>query len=114
VYARENVYLAGARPFAGEQDALVLDEAALSVVDLGEEVYLDTELPGGFERALVGLVTGRSLPRVRLAGADFEEPDGSPAVMDVDFLGQPKRPDERSSAGPIAGLGSGTNRTRIW
>jgi hypothetical protein len=114
VYARENVYVAGARPFAGEQDALVLDDAAVSVIDQDKEVYLEAELPAGFDSALVGVVTGRSLERVRLADADFEERDGSPAVIDVDFLGQPRPHDEKSSAGPVVGLASGTNRTRIW
>lgn len=114
VYARENVYLAGARPFVGEQDALILDDAAVSVIDQGEEVYLETELPAGFDHALVDVVTGRSLKRVRMADADFEERDGSPAVIDVDFLGQPRRHQQKSSAGPIAALTSGTNRTRIW
>jgi hypothetical protein len=57
---------------------------------------------------------GRDLERVRLADADFEERDGSPAVMDVDLLGQRRRHDQRSSAGPVAGLASGTNRIRIW
>jgi hypothetical protein len=114
VYARNNVYLCGARPFAGEQNALVLDDGAVSVLDQGDEVYLATELPSGFEHALADVVTGRSLERARMADADFEERDGSPAVIDVDFLGQPRRHGAKSSAGPLVGLAAGTNRVRIW
>jgi Right handed beta helix region/Protein of unknown function (DUF1565) len=115
VYSRTNVYVAGAKPFAGEQDAFVLDQpAAVSVIDKGEEVYLETELPEDIQRAQVGVVTGRSLPRVRMADADFEERDGGPAVMDIDFLGRPRPHDEKSSAGPVIGLSPGINRIRIW
>jgi len=115
VYARENVYVRGARPFAEEQNALVLDDdAAVSVIEQGDEVYLATELPSGFERALVGVVTGQSLERVRIANADFEERDGSPAIMDVDLLGRQRRHDEQASAGPLVDLAAGTGRVRIW
>jgi len=34
--------------------------------------------------------------------------------MDVDLLGTPKRHDEKTPAGPVSNLASGTNRIRIW
>jgi len=114
VYARQNVYVAGARPFTGEQEALVLDDAEVSVVAEGDGLYLQAQLPAEFERAMVDVVTGRSLQRVRMADADFEERDGRPAVMDVDLLGRTRPQDEKSSAGPVVGLVSGANRMRIW
>jgi hypothetical protein len=114
VYARENVYAPGARPYTGEQDPRLLSAATVAVVDEGDAVYLVTELPEAFARARVGVVTGRDLERVRFADADFEERDGSPAVMDVDLLGEPKGHDQQSAAGPLAGLASGTTRVRIW
>jgi len=114
VYARQNVYAAGARPFGGERDPHVLNAATASVVDEGEAVYLETELPEEFDRARVGVVTGADLERVRFADADFEERDGSPAVIDVDLLGERKRPDQDFASGPVAGLASGTTRVRIW
>jgi hypothetical protein len=114
VYAYANAYAAGAEPFAGEPDPLVLDTARASVVEEGDAVYLTTELPEAFDRARLGIVTGRNLGRVRFADADFEERDGSPATMDVDLVGEPKRPDRQFAAGPIGALTSGLNRIRIW
>ena len=114
VYVRQNVYLRGAQPFAGEQGALVLDAGAVSIVDQGHEVHLMTELPSDFNRARVGVVTGQDLERVRIANADFEERDGSPPVLDVDFHGKARPRTQESSAGPLADLTPGTNRTRIW
>ena len=114
VYARGNVYASGATPFAGEDTPVVLSTAAVSIAVEGDACYLVTELPEGFDHARLDPVTGRDLPRVRFTDADFEEPDGTPAVLDVDLTGEPKRPGERFVAGPVAGLTSGTNRTRIW
>jgi CBS domain-containing protein len=114
VYARGNVYAAGARPFSGEHDPLVLDAATASVVEEDGVVYLETDLPEAFAEARVGVITGRDLERARLADADFEERDGSPAVMNVDLVGAPKHHDQRFAAGPLADLAPGSTRRRIW
>ncbi|GIE97705.1 right-handed parallel beta-helix repeat-containing protein [Paractinoplanes rishiriensis] len=113
VYARGNVYAAGARPFAGERDPLVLDAATATIVEEGDAVYLTTQLPEAFDDRHLDPVTGRDLERVRFADAEFEERDGSPAVMDVDLIGAAKT-DGPFPAGPLAGLGAGRDRTRLW
>lgn len=114
VYARDNVYASGAAPFSGEKDALVLPAATVSVVAEGDGVYLETKLPAEFDRVSLEPVTGGDLERVRFADANFEEPDGTAAVMDVDLTGEHRQRDRRSAAGPIAGLTSGSSRTRVW
>jgi len=111
VYARHNVYAAGARPFEGEDEPLVLETATAAVVDEGEEVYLEVDLPEDFANTRFAAVTGGDLPRVRLADADFEEPDGTPAVMDVDLTGERKA---TGPAGPVASLHAGSSRVRVW
>ena len=93
---------------------LVLPAATVSVVVEDDAVYLETKLPAEFDRVSLEPVTGRDLERVRFADADFEEPDGTPAVMDVDVTGAHKQQDRRSAAGPIADLTSGSGRTRVW
>jgi hypothetical protein len=114
VWARDNVYAAGAQPFAGETDGHVLEQATVSVVEDGDEVWLETDLPAAFGDARVGVVGGRDLPRVRFADAEFEEPDGSPAVIDVDLTGERRDAGGTAAPGPIAGLAAGRGRTRIW
>jgi hypothetical protein len=59
-------------------------------------------------------VTGADLPRVRFADADFEEPDGSPVIAGTDLLGERKEPGHGYPAGPIASLGPGPSRIRVW
>jgi hypothetical protein len=115
VYAWGNVYLADAEPFDGERDALVIDGPAhAAAVEDGTEVHLDIELPDRFRDSRVDLVTGADLPPVRFVDAEFEEPDATPAVMDVDLAGVRKTADTAYPAGPLAGLADGHARIRVW
>jgi hypothetical protein len=114
VYARANAYAAGARPFDGEHEPRVMGAATATVVEEGDRVYLITDLPDAFDRARIGVVTGRDLERVRCADADFEEADGGPATMEVDLIGEARQPGGLAAVGPIAGLSSGASRTRIF
>jgi hypothetical protein len=114
VYARDNVYAAGAHPFAGETDLSLLDGGSVTIVEEGDAVWLETDLPSGFDQVKLGVVGGRDLERVRFADADFEERDGSPAVIDVDLLGERKAAGGRFAAGPVAGLAAGSGRVRVW
>ena len=115
VYAWDNVHAAGAHPSDGERNALVLDgEAAVKVLDEGDEVYLQAQLPEGFDGARGHVVTGRDFERVRFADADFEERDGTPVVVDTDLVGVRKEPGQTYPAGPLAALGAGTARVRVW
>ena len=115
VYIRDNVYAAGAGAYEAERDPLVLDDAdVVAVVDEGDEVYLETQLPEAFDTARIGLITGSDLERVRFVDAEFEEPDGSPARLDTDLVGARKTGGQTYPAGPIATLASGSSRTRVW
>jgi hypothetical protein len=114
-YLRDNVYAPGAHALTGEASALILTgHMSFEVVDEGDQVYLEAQLPEAFFRIRLGVVTGADLPRVRVADADFEERDGSPVVVDVDLLGQRKEPGHDYPAGPIASLRPGTSRLRVW
>ncbi len=114
-YLRDNAYAPGASAFADESSALALaGEVSFAVVEEGDEVYLEARLPEAFSHVRLGVVTGADLPRPRLVDADFEERDGSPAVIDVDLLGERKAPGQDYPAGPIATLRPGTSRIRVW
>jgi hypothetical protein len=114
-YLHDNVYAPGASPFAGEPSALALTgEVSFKIADEGTEVYLEARLPEAFSGARTGVITGAGLPRPRLVNADFEERDGTPAVIDVDLLGERKDPAQDYPAGPIAALTPGKSRIRVW
>ncbi|NKY21485.1 DUF1565 domain-containing protein [Cellulomonas denverensis] len=110
-----NVYAGGARPYAREADALVLTEGAtVRVVDHGDAVYLEADLPETFAVDQIALVTGADLPRVRIVDADFEEPDGTPLVAGLDLVGRAKVAARAYPAGPLAALAPGSSRIRVW
>jgi len=115
VYVRDNVYAPGASAFGAERSALCLTEkVSFEVIDEGDEVYLEVELPEAFAKARLGVVTGVDLPRVRFVDADFEERDGSPVVIDVDLVGEHKEAERDYPAGPLASLSPGRSRVRVW
>jgi hypothetical protein len=114
VWIRDNVYVAGARAYEAEPDPVVLGDATVAVVDEGEQVYLETQLPEAFDAARVSLVSGGDLERVRFVDAEFEEPDGSPASLDRDLVGDRKSAEQPHPPGPLAALASGSSRTRVW
>jgi hypothetical protein len=114
-YLRDNVYAAGAQPADTEQDATILNGAvSVAITEDGDAVYLHTQLPEDFDHARTGMVTGLDLERVRFPDADYEEPDGTPAIIDHDLIGQAKEHEQNYPAGPIATLTAGTAHTRVW
>ena len=116
VHIRDNVYAGGAKPFEDEQGSVVFagTDVAATVVDEGDEVYLESRLPAEFDNVRLGVITGSDLERVRFVDAEFEERDGSPAVLTTDLLGFDKAGSGSYPAGPIAALTSGVARTRVW
>ncbi len=115
VYLRDNVYGGGARAYDRETRPVVLDGATeVTVVDEGDEVYLEVVLPESFDDVRVGVTTGAQLEPVRFVDAEFEERDGTPARPDVDLLGAVKSLTGAYPAGPLATLASGRSRTRVW
>jgi hypothetical protein len=116
VYIRDNAYAGGAEPFEAEKGATVLtaNDVVATVVDEGAEVYLESRLPAEFDNVRLNMITGSDLERVRFVAAEFEERDGSPAVLVTDLVGVEKTRDGTYAAGPITALASGVARTRVW
>jgi len=115
VYIWSNAYAGNAAAYEGEVDSTLLEgPVSAKVIDEGDEVYLDFDLPAEFEKATVGVVTGHDLKRVRFVDAEFEELDGTSIVLDVDLAGSPKVAGESYPVGPLRSLTAGRARIRIW
>jgi hypothetical protein len=116
VYIRGNVYLSEAESFEAEEGAIVLQNGPVSVrvVDEGGEVYLEAQLPEGFDKGATGVISGADLPPVRFVDADFEDPDGAPATLDTDLVGERKISGQAYPAGPIGALAPGSQRIQVW
>jgi hypothetical protein len=115
VYLRRNVYAPGVAGYAAEQNPNVLTGAVKAeVVEDGDAVYLDAELPAEFEQLSIDVIDGTDLPPVRFANAHFENRDGTPVVLDVDLIGTGKSRGRGYPAGPLAELSAGVSRIRVW
>ncbi|MDR2564988.1 MAG: right-handed parallel beta-helix repeat-containing protein [Bifidobacteriaceae bacterium] len=113
VYLARNLYLNGAAPYAQEDGAVVAAAPGRVRLEQADDaVWLAAELPPEFGSLTVPIQGAATLERVRLADADFEAPDGSPLVMDMDLTGAKLGP--KSVPGPIAALRPGANRVRLW
>lgn len=115
VYIRDNAYANGAVPFGAESGSVVVDEPVeVSAIEEDGTLYLELTIPATLARAVGERVEGRDLERVRFVDADFEEPDGSPARIDIDLAGVRKEPGTAYPAGPLADLAPGRSRIRVW
>jgi len=114
VYINKNAYFNGAEPFEREKDKLVNKDfdPKLNIIDKGEEVYLSCQLPDSFEEFVGEIHTTKTLERVRIVDAEFENPDGSELILDTDFLDNKKA--ENSPIGPVALLKKGDNYIKVW
>ncbi|PIO97827.1 right-handed parallel beta-helix repeat-containing protein [Pleomorphomonas carboxyditropha] len=114
-YIHHNAYAAGARAFELERDPLAVEApVSFSVVDEGDQVYLDADIPDALGAGVLSVVTQDDLPRVRFPDADFEEPDGSPLTLHCDLLGHRKEIGRTYPVGPLATLAAGASRIRLW
>ncbi|MBW3089391.1 right-handed parallel beta-helix repeat-containing protein [Bifidobacterium miconisargentati] len=96
-----NTYLNGARAASWEPDAVVCGEAgALSLRETDDELWLTVTLPEAVRGATGPVVSTADLGQPRIVEGYFEQPDGSPIVVDRDITGAARG--ERSARGPLA------------
>lgn len=113
VYIRDNAYANGTRAYVAEVGAhTITRQVRFDIVEDGDALYLETSVPAALP-AHVGVITTADLPHVRFADVDFEEPDGTPMVLDRDLLGATKAAGSLYPAGPLSDLPEGTARIQL-
>ncbi len=109
-----NVYYGGARPYAREASPLKASEnGKAEIVDEGERVYLQLALGQSVQKAATALVTTDLLGKAKVSRLPYENADGFPVVIDVDYFGK-KRDRANPTAGPFEKLGPGEVKLKIW
>ena len=113
--AAGNVYFGVARPYAREKDPLVLSsvDPGLAFVERGGHVYLSARSWEGFRKRSAQAVTTALLGVTVVSGARFENPDGSPLMIDNDYFGKPRNP-AHTVPGPFAVPPSGSAEVKVW
>ncbi|MCL2628161.1 MAG: right-handed parallel beta-helix repeat-containing protein [Oscillospiraceae bacterium] len=113
VFISDNVYTNGAVAFEKEQDKLDCGsfDAGFAIEKEDGKVFLKITMPDNFESFTSKPHDTATLGRVRIVDADFENPDGSPLILDTDYFDicaiSP------TVAGPISTLKAGKNHILV-
>ena len=112
VYIRDNVYATGAGAYEAEHDPLVLDDAdEVAVVDEGDEVYLETQLPEAFDRRASGSSPGGTSSASASWTRSSRNPTAARRGSTPTSSASRKSDGQTLPAGPIATLAAGSSRT---
>lgn len=114
-YAGGNVYLNGAKPYAKEADAVVLESAdpKIRLEGSGDSVQLSLMLDARAAAQPAVRVTTDLLGKTLVTELAYDDVDGSPLVVDADYFGKAHTSSSRR-AGPFGAPGSGELRLRVW
>ena len=110
-----NIYFNGATPYNKEIDAVENKtfDPNVTIEEKGEEVFLHINVDDSFKKVKTQLITSRLLGKAIAPDAAFENADGSPLKIDVDYFGK-KRSDTNPFVGPIEGLKEGKQVIKVW
>ena len=110
-----NAYFNGAQPYGKEKNQVEQTgfDPKIQVVDEGDSVYLHLTLGEAASRATTALVTADLLGKARIPGLPYENADGSPVIIDTDYLGK-KRNATKPLAGPFENPGPGNLKLKVW
>jgi len=110
-----NVYYNGAKPYYKETNRIEKPEfdPEAKIVEEGDSVFLHITLDDSCNALDNSLVTTAFLGRAKMANVAYENPDGTPLIIDTDYFGK-KRSEVNLSAGPFANPGEGKLTLKVW
>jgi hypothetical protein len=114
VYIAENAYFNGAEGFDREKDGYTDKEfdPGVKILEEGNEVYLEISVKKELLDVPTKIASTETLGTVRIVDAIFDDPNGNPIVLNLDYTGA--RRSEKPVVGPIEGLKSGFNHIKVW
>lgn len=114
VYIDHNVYVKNAPAFAKEEHQVTTaHDPKFKVYRSEQGLMIDLEANEEMLKHTFEAITSQKLGEPRIVECAYENPDGSPIVIDYDLLGN-KRDAKAVHVGPIDGLKVGHNSIKIW
>jgi hypothetical protein len=110
-----NVYLADARAYFQEVDALDRsgENPSVELVEEGVRRFLRLTLAAELQKAVTRRVNTELLGETKISGLGCEDAGGEPLVNDGDYSGR-KRMAADPSTGPFEDPGQGSLKLRLW
>ena len=114
VYVNGNAYYGQAKGFRAEANSLSEAgfETNAKVVQEDGKTYLELDLPQAPRCDAAGYIGTADLGMPRITEELFENPDGTPILLDTDLTGA--RRDARTMIGPLETIKEGHNRIPVW
>jgi alpha-N-arabinofuranosidase len=86
---------------------------AATITEKRDGVYLEINCGDALQKQPTALVSTETLGKARVPGLGYENPDGSPLIIDADYFGKRRNPDH-PTPGPFEHPGSGKREIRVW
>ena len=108
-----NVYYNKALPFKNEQNNFSDPgfDPQVKIDDQGEHVFLTYSIKG-LGSLQTGLVDTKRLGKAKLPKQSYEQPDGSPVIIDTDYSGNKRS--VRPNPGPFESIKEGDIQFQVW
>jgi hypothetical protein len=115
VLISDNVYYSGAEPSDKETGAIVISghDPGLKLEEKGNSIYLSFKGDDDFKTRRLKIISSDDLGRARIPKARFDNPDGTDLIIDKDFSGNRRTPDN-NLAGPFAGGEREVSIFKVW
>lgn len=113
VYINENAYLNGAEPFEREENFYRSSQnPQICILEKEDGTYLEITVEEALPQMQTEIYGTHNLGMPRITEALYENPDGTPIVLDKDYYGNPRK--GKTGIGPFADLKAGKNLFKVW
>lgn len=114
MFVNGNVYLNNALKFSKEKNQLeIKSNPEILMVEKSDGVYLQMNFDEKIIKMKNQLVSTQLLGKASIPNAEYENPDGSPLKIDIDYFGK-KRDKQNPTAGPFENPGFGEISLKVW
>jgi len=110
-----NVYYHGAKPYTMETNRIEKPDfdPEIKLVEVDKSVFLNMAVGDSLQTLDNVLVTTALLGRAEVPDAAYENPDGTPLKVDIDYFGK-KRNKANPTPGPFENPGKGKLKLQVW
>jgi hypothetical protein len=110
-----NFYYNGAIPYVDEMNSIVAKDynPGIRLEEIGSEVFIHYNFDDAYRNFRGGLITTKMLGTTVIAKAKFENPDGSPLLINKDYFGN-SRTEKNNLAGPFNSFTKDNLKLKVW
>lgn len=112
-YINGNAYLKGAPAYIREKENYISEtNPQVKIIEEEGGTYLEIQIEKGMLDLQTILVDTQKLGMVRIVELPYENPDGTPIILNMDYFKNVRG--SHPTTGPIEELKEGTNRIKVW